>query len=584
VMVTVGCAVGARTVTVTVCEGFRLCGPVAPARAETRITTISASPVAAAITSAPLDRSRSLSILRWRLPGGDPHGMVMAVQDRPHALRAVPRGFLSLLSLPGEGCCWLLICDHGCTLGRVRARRRVRFGMVLGPRQGMGRDARLLIAGQGLRAAGYGFTAVLLGALLAARGYTPLQAGAVLTALIAGTALASLAVGVLADRFGRRPCYGIFFAGLAVAGVIVATGAPLWALLAVAVTGTLSTDVVDNGPATTLEQAMLAAEDAGTAAVYGRYNMVGSAAGALGALAVTVTGLAHGHSATTADWLFAVLVPIGLAGVLIAGRLSSAVEPPVATQADSAPGRPSRPRLGASRSVVRRMAGLFAVDAAGGGLVTTGFLSYYFTERYHVPVAALGWLFFAVSVVQAVSMALAPLLARRFGLVATMVGTHLPSNVLLAAVAFAPGFPVAAVLLMARTTLSQMDVPARQALVMSVVGPAERTQAAAVTNAARYAVRPLGPLLASAVQQIALGAPLVVAGAVKAGYDVALWTWARHLPLGSEGPGHPEETATGHERSATRKERSEAGEVGDERERERGPDRLPVADQAVHRR
>jgi MFS family permease len=190
--------------------------------------------------------------------------------------------------------------------------------------------------------------------------------------------------------------------------------------------------------------------------------------------------------------------------------------------------------------VVRRLAGLFAVDAAGGGLVTTGFLSYYFAERYHVSVVALGWLFFAVSVVQAISVALAPLLARRFGLIATMVGTHLPSNLLLAAVAFAPAFPVAALLLLARTTLSQMDVPTRQALVMTVVTPGERTAAAAVTNASRYTVRPAGPLLAGLVQQLALGAPLVLAGAVKAGYDLALWGWARHLGLTSRtGAGPP---------------------------------------------
>jgi hypothetical protein len=139
-----------------------------------------------------------------------------------------------------------------------------------------------------------------------------------------------------------------------------------------------------------------------------------------------------------------------------------------------------------------------------------------------------------VSVVQAVSVAVAPLLARRFGLVATMIGTHLPSNLLLAAVAFAPTFAAAAVLLLARTTLSQMDVPTRQALVMTAVSPQDRTAAAAVTNAARYTVRPVGPLVAGAVQRFALGAPLVVAGVVKAGYDVALWVCARHLPL--EGP------------------------------------------------
>jgi MFS family permease len=395
----------------------------------------------------------------------------------------------------------------------------------------LSRDARLLIAGQGVRAAGYGFTAVLLGALLAKRGYSPAEAAIVLTALIAGTAVASLAVGAGADRVGRRRCYGLFFAGIAVAGLVVAAGAPLWVLLVVALTGTLSTDVVDNGPATTLEQAMLAAEDAGTAAVFGRYNMVGSAAGALGALAVSLPGLRS--QAAVSGWLFVVLVPVGLAGVVIAQRLSPAVEAPAYAGAAPSPARRTQARLGESRAVVRRMAGLFAVDAAGGGLVTTGFLSYYFSERYHVPVAALGWLFFAVSIVQAVSVALAPRLARRFGLVPTMVGSHLPSNFLLAAVAFAPGFPAAAALLLARTTLSQMDVPTRQALVMSVVGRDERTAAAAATNAARYSVRPLGPLVAGAVQQVALGAPLVVAGTVKAAYDVALWSWARQLPVGA---------------------------------------------------
>jgi MFS family permease len=392
---------------------------------------------------------------------------------------------------------------------------------------GLSADARLLIAGQGIRAAGYGFTAVLLGALLAARGFSTGQVAAVLTALIAGTALASIAVGVYADRIGRRRCYGVFFAGIAVAGLVFAAGAPLWVLLVVAITGTLSTDVVDNGPATTLEQAMLAAEDAGTATVYGRYNMVGSAAGALGALAVTLPGLGHGRNPAAGGWLFAVLAPVGLAGLVIALRLSPAVEPPPGT---AAAGQPAWARLSRS-GPVRKMSALFAVDAGGSGLVTTGFLSYYFSERYHAPVAALGWLFFAVSVVQAISVAVAPRLARRFGLIATMVGTHLPSNLLLASVAFAPSFPVAAVLLLARTTLSQMDVPTRQALVMTVVAPEERTAAAAVTNAARYTVRPVGPVIAGLVQQVALGAPLLVAGAVKAGYDTALWFWARRLPL-----------------------------------------------------
>jgi len=427
----------------------------------------------------------------------------------------------------------------------MRMRRRLAGAREGGRRLALTRDARLLIAGQGIRAAGYGFTAVVLGALLAERGLSSVQAGVVLTALIAGTALASLLVGRYGDRQGRRGSYALLFGGIAVAGVVVAVGGPWWVLLLVALTGTLSTDVVDNGPATTLEQAMLAAEDAGTASVYGRYNAVGSAAGALGSLAVILPGLRPHGSGGVHGWLFLVLVPVGISGMVLAGRLSPAVEASPASSSPLEPVTRARSQLGPSRPVVRRLAGLFAVDAAGGGLVTTGFLSYYFTQRYGVSVVALGWLFLAVSVVQAVSVALAPLLARRFGLIATMVGTHLPSNILLAAVAFAPSFPAAAVLLLARTTLSQMDVPTRQALVMTVVSPPERTPAAAVTNAARYTVRPVGPLIAGLVQQLALGAPLVVAGTVKAGYDLTLWGWARRRGLASRTAGNPARPASG---------------------------------------
>jgi MFS family permease len=414
-------------------------------------------------------------------------------------------------------------------------------------------DSRRLIAAQALRAAGYGFTAVLIGALLAARDYSTVQAGILLGALVAGTAGASLAVGAYADRFGRRRAYVLIYLGLAVAGAVVAAGAPYWLLLLVALTGLLSTDVVDNGPATTLEQAMLAAEDTGAASsaagasgarVYGVYNAVASLAGAAGALAAAVPSRLGASGGAT--WPFLVLVPIGLVGAALASRLSAAVEPvavePVAVEpgdghgspaagAAAAPRRRGWSALGPSRARVRKLAGLFAIDAAGGGLVTASFLAYYLAERYDVTAGSLGVLFFATSLLQAASVWVAPRLADRVGLVPTMVGTHLPSNVLLAAVAFASTFPVAVVLLLARTALSQMDVPTRQALVMRLVTPPERTPAAAVTNAARYTVRPIGPLVGGLLMQISLGLPLVVAGVVKGGYDIALWRWWRRLPL-----------------------------------------------------
>jgi MFS family permease len=404
-----------------------------------------------------------------------------------------------------------------------------------------------LVTGQAVRALGYGFTAVVLGALLSARHVGTVRAGVLFAVLIGGSAGASVLVGAYGDRFGRRRCYGLFFAGMALAGGAVATSPPLWLLFVVAATGTLSTDVVDNGAATTLEQVMLAADDAGTGRVYGWYNAAGAAFGAVGALVAALVGVSR-HGAPVPAWLFVALVPVGVVGALCAGGLSAGAE--ATTHAAGSRG-PGAAMLGRSRRTVHRLAGLFAVDAAGGGLVTTAFLSYYFAQRYGVSLTALGWLFFAVSAVQAVSVLIAPLLARRVGLVATMVGTHLPSNLLLALIAFAPNFAVAAILLVARTTLAQMDVPARQALVMTVVTPAERTAAAAETNAARYSVRPFAPLVGGALQQVSLGAPLLVAGVVKGSYDIALWRWADRVPAlrgyHSEDPSAPVSRATGEE-------------------------------------
>ena len=392
----------------------------------------------------------------------------------------------------------------------------------------LSRDTRLLVSGQAIRGFGYGFTAVLLGATLAARGVSTVSAGILLATLIMGSAVASLVVGAVADRFGRRRSYALFFVGVALVGAVVATNPPLWLFFLVAATGTLSTDVVDNGAASTLEQVMLAGDDAGTGRVYGWYNAAGAAFGALGALGAGVAGVAA--PTTNHAWLFVVLVPVGLGGALCAGRLSASVEAPHTEGADGQRIRPLRTKLGPSRTVVHRVARLFAVDAAGGGLVTTGFLSYYMSSRYHVSLATLGWLFFSVSVLQAVSVMIAPRVARRFGLVPTMVWTHLPSNVVMASMVFAPNFAVAATLLLVRTTTSQMDTPTRQALIMTIVTPQERTAAAAVTNAARYSVRPFAPLLGGVLQSISLGAPLLVAGVVKGVYDLALWRWARRLP------------------------------------------------------
>lgn len=383
-------------------------------------------------------------------------------------------------------------------------------------------DARRIIAAQALRAAGYGCTSVLLGGLLAARGYGTVASGVLLACVVAGTAWGSLLLGRVGDRLGRRRWYAAIYLGVALAGIVMGLDPPYWLIVLLALAGVLSTDVVDNGPATTLEQVMLAGEDRKAAGrsgarVYGIYNAIASIAGALGALAAGLPAQLGASSDQT--WPFAVLLPLGAAGFLLATRLSDRVEP-----VDAGSHIPSTPS--SNRSQVRRLAALFAIDAGGGGLVTSSFLAYYLTVRYAAQPQTLALVFFSASLIQAASVWLAPRLADRIGLVPTMVATHLPSNALLIAVAFAPSLGPAIILLLARTMLSQMDVPTRQALVMSVVEPADRTAAAAVTNAARYTVRPAGPALGGLLQTVALGAPLVVAGLVKGGYDLALWRWA----------------------------------------------------------
>src|SRR5712691_7526508 len=324
-------------------------------------------------------------------------------------------------------------------------------------------DARLILAAQALRAFGYGFGAVLLGVTLRQRGYSAVLVGAVLTAVVAGTVVASLLLARYADRAGRRRCYVIMYLLLACVGVVFAFAVPLWALLAASLTGALSTDVVESGPFTSLEQPMLATGLARGRQVAGfsLYNAVATIAGSVGALAAGVPGLLRGawSPPPADDRYFLVFVPAALAGALVASRLSPAVEAAAPSPSSAA----RRRSVDRSRPVVYRLCALFAVDSLGGGFVIQAFVAYWLAARFGAPVGVIGAVFFASGLLQAVSFLVAARLGERFGLLPVMVFTHLPSNVLLAAMAFAPGFGWAAGLWLARTSLSQMDVPARQA-------------------------------------------------------------------------------------------------------------------------
>jgi predicted MFS family arabinose efflux permease len=372
-----------------------------------------------------------------------------------------------------------------------------------------------------VRAVAYGLGSVLIGVSLAERGLSGVEVGLVLAALLAGAALVSLLIARYGDRVGRRRAYLLLLALMALAGTVFALTSWLPALIVAGLTGTVSTDVVESGPFTSLEQAMLPHTGSDPTRLFGLYNAVATLAGSLGALIALV--------GSSPRWLLA--YPIAaVAGSVAAARLTPEVE--AGHELEEEP----RPPLHRSRGIVLRLCGLFALDSFGGGFVPQTFIAYLFTRKYGASPHTLALVFFAIGILQALSFQAAVRIAAKIGLLRTMVFTHLPSNLLLIAVAFAPNLASAIALLLARFALSQMDVPARQAYVVAVVDPSERTAAAAYTNTARYATRPLAPLLAGATLRGALGAPFFIAGALKSVYDLALYAVFRDVEVAGEPP------------------------------------------------
>ena len=391
-------------------------------------------------------------------------------------------------------------------------------------------DVRLIYLVQAVRAFLYGFSSILIGASLAAGGLDEAAVGAVFTAMLLGMAISSLSVGRWGEALGRRRAYVGLLAVMGVAGTVFALTGYVPFLVIAALTGTLSTDPNDSGPITTVEQAMLASTPSHERSrVYGRYNAVAYLAGAAGALA------AGGPSALRdllpgipPDQRWLLLMPIGAAiCVMLAARLSTGVE----VAADLPAGQRGLQR---SRSVVRRLAALFSIDAFAGGFIVQSFMVFWFGRQFGADVELMGLVFFGVGLLQAGSSIAAGWLAARIGLLNTMVFTHLPSNVLLALIPLAPSLLAAVLLLLARSVLSQMDVPARQAYVAALVDPAEETAAAGYTNAARHVVRPAGPALASLSMGMAAGLPFLIAGGLKAVYDVALYFTFRRVRVEDE--------------------------------------------------
>ncbi len=389
-------------------------------------------------------------------------------------------------------------------------------------------DVSLIFAIQAIRAALYGFSSILIGASLASSGLDAAAVGAVFTAILLGMAISSLAVGRWGEAVGRRRTYISFLAIMGVAGTVFALTGALPLLVLAALTGTLSTDPNESGPITSVEQAMLASTPAAERSrVYGRYNAVAYLAGAAGALVAGGPAALRGVlPGLPPDQRWLLVMPIGAAiCVALALRVGPTVE--VETPRE---GR----GLHRSRTTVQRLAALFSLDAFAGGFIVQSFIVFWFGRQFGADAALMGLVFFGVGLLQAGSSVVAGWLGGRIGLLNTMVFTHLPSNLILASIPLAPTLPVAIGLLLARSALSQMDVPARQAYVATLVDPAERTAAAAYTNAARHVVRPAGPALASVSMSMAAGLPFLVAGGLKAIYDLALYVTFRRVRLGDE--------------------------------------------------
>ncbi len=390
----------------------------------------------------------------------------------------------------------------------------------------LGRDGSILFVTRALRMFSYGFLSVVLVLYLSALGFGEGRIGILLTLTLVGDTLVSLWITTNADRLGRRTMLIVGAALMTAAGIPFALSGDFTILVIAATLGVISPSGNEVGPFLAIEQASLSQilSDDRRTAVFAWYNLVGSLATALGALAGgwIAQGLQSGGMEPSASYRVLVLAyaALGLVLACVFLFLSQSVEAPARTE--------SAGRLGLgkeSRSVVARLAALFSLDAFAGGFVIQSIVAYWFHVRYGVSPGALGSIFFFANILAAISALSAARIAKRFGLINTMVFTHLPSNVLLILVPLMPNLPLAIAVLLARFSISQMDVPTRQSYTMSVVKPEERSAAAGITGIARTTGASISPALTGqliAVPALA-SAPFLIAGGLKIAYDLLLY-------------------------------------------------------------
>ncbi|MBM2805529.1 MAG: major facilitator superfamily 1 [Deltaproteobacteria bacterium] len=391
----------------------------------------------------------------------------------------------------------------------------------------LSRDGWLLFATCGVRSLAYGFLSVILGLYLDAIGLSTTAIGWIFTAALAGGAVMTIIITAIADSFGRK---FLLIAGallMALAGWVFAISDNPILLTITAIFGTISPSGKEVGPFLSLEQAILpqTTSDQNRTAVFSAYNLVGSFAGALGALAVSLPSLFSLTALAGYRFLIWGYVASAVVLALLFALLSSQVEAKKKTESTTI-----NVGLQKSRGIVAKLAGLFALDAFAGAFIVQSIVAYWFFLRYQTDLNALGGIFFGTNIFAALSFLAAPAIARRFGLLNTMVFTHLPSNFMLLLVPLMPNVEWAIAVLLLRHLLSQMDVPTRQSYTMAVVDADERAAAAGVLSVARNASAAIAPLFTGAILAIpSLGLPFLLAGGIKVVYDLWIFAVFRHV-------------------------------------------------------
>lgn len=386
--------------------------------------------------------------------------------------------------------------------------------------------ARLLLAGRALRAFTDGFVAILLPAYLLALGMGKWEVGLISTATLLGSAVATLAVGQWGHRFAQHRLLLMAAWLMAATGMLIASASSFWPLLLVAFVGTMNPSSGDVSVFLPLEHAQLAEAAQGDArtSLFARYTFTGALCAAIGALATGVPDLLSNHGMTQLTAMRVMFLFYGLTGVAIFFLYRRLPQP----QPHETP--PSNAKLGPSRPIVIRLAALFSVDAFAGGLLVNTLLALWLFERHGLSLSAAGSFFFWAGLATAASQLAAPWVARRIGLLNTMVFTHIPSSISMILAAFAPSLEWALGLLLLRSLLSQMDVPTRLAFVMAVVTPAERAAAVSFTTVPRSLAAAASPAIGGALLASGwLAAPIVASGVLKIIYDLAIWRAFRQL-------------------------------------------------------